>query len=97
METLLPTIRAVLSEIINHIDSGECATSEEEERMFLDLCKMIAKKDERISKYEACRILGVSRTTFDRLVSEGRLPRGKKIAGWKELSWERKDLKIATR
>lgn len=34
----------------------------------------------------------VSRATFDNYVREGIIPRGEKVAGFKELSWSKKDL-----
>lgn len=55
MGVLLKSIRKILVELIDRIDSGECATTDEQERMFLDLCTMIADKERRVSKYEACR------------------------------------------
>ena len=45
-----------------------------------------------MSKYQAYQYLNVSRATFDNYVREGRLPRGKKEAGFKELSWKKQDL-----
>ena len=45
-----------------------------------------------ISKAEACGYVKVSRATFDRLVKEGRLPKGRKRKGWTELVWYEKDL-----
>ena len=45
-----------------------------------------------MSKYQACQYLNISRATFDNYVREGRLPRGKKEAGFKELFWIQKDL-----
>ena len=92
MGILLGAIRNILAELIDRIDSGECATTEEQERRFLALCQMIADKDRRVSKYDACRYLGVSRAKFDRMVADGRMPKGKKTAGWKELSWSLKEL-----
>ena len=56
MGVLLKSIRKILVELVDRIDSGECATTDEQERMFLDLCTMIADKERRVSKYEACRI-----------------------------------------
>lgn len=44
MGVLLKSIRKILVELIDRIDSGECATTDEQERMFLDLCTMIADK-----------------------------------------------------
>lgn len=36
--------------------------------------------------------LNISRATFDNLVKDGLLPKGKKVAGFKELFWYKKDL-----
>lgn len=47
MGVLLKSIRKILVELIDRIDSGECATTDEQERMFLDLCTMIADKERR--------------------------------------------------
>lgn len=52
----------------------------------------MADKNKRLSKYEACRYLNMSRATFDNYVREGKLPRGVKEPCFKELSWSRKDL-----
>ena len=49
--------------------------------------------DDRLNKVEACRFLNMSRATFDRKVKLGELPRGKKIAGWKEQMWSRSELR----
>lgn len=92
MGVLLKSIRKILVELIDRIDSGECATTDEQERMFLDLCTMIAGKERRVSKYEACRYLNMSRAKFDRYVSEGRIPHGRKSPGFKELSWSLAEL-----
>ena len=45
-----------------------------------------------ISKYQAYQYLGVSRATFDNYVRERKIPRGKKVQGFKELQWHQKDL-----
>lgn len=92
MGVLLSSIRKILVELVGRIDSGECATTEEQERQFLALCQLVADKSRRVSKYDACRYVGCSRAKFDRLVAEGRLPHGKKTPGWKELSWSLKDI-----
>lgn len=47
---------------------------------------------EYMSKAQACDYLDISRSTFDKLVREGKLPRGKKRMGFKELSWKKSDL-----
>lgn len=97
MGVLLKAIRKVLVELIERIDSGQCATTDEQEKMFLDLCTVIADKERRVSKYNACRHLGMSRAKFDRMIKEGKLPPGKKTEGWKELSWGINELDEAAR
>ena len=34
----------------------------------------------------------MSRASFDNYVREGKLPKGKKVAGFNELSWTKKEL-----
>ena len=41
---------------------------------------------------EVIKYLNISRATFDNLVNEGKLPKGKHIQGFKELRWYKKDL-----
>ena len=48
MGVLLKSIRKILVELIDRIDSGECATTDEQERMFFNLCTMIADKDDLV-------------------------------------------------
>lgn len=88
----LQMIDDLLMEFHERIKSGRCLTNKMQNLIMLDFLHQIANKDEAISKYEACRYVGVSRSTFDRLVAEGRLPQGEKRAGWKELAWYQKDL-----
>lgn len=48
--------------------------------------------NKRISKYKACQLLHISRATFDNYVREGKLPKGEKVVGFKELSWNMYDI-----
>lgn len=82
----------ILMEFHDRIRSGRCLTNKQQIIMATDFLHRIANKDEAISKYEACRYVGVSRATFDRLVLAGKLPKGKKRVGWTELAWFPKDL-----
>ena len=45
-----------------------------------------------MSKYSACQYLNISRAKFDNMVREGKLPEGKKVIGFKEKRWYKKDL-----
>lgn len=67
------------------MDESECIE-------IIDCLKRLTDRQRRLSKYEACRYLNISRATFDNYVRAGKIPRGKKIAGFKELSWSRKEL-----
>ena len=51
------------------------------------------RRDNPISKYQAYTYLGIRRAKFDNLVREGKIPEGKKIPGFKEKFWYKKDLK----
>lgn len=88
----LQVIDDMIMEIHDRIKSGRCLTNKLQNLRAIDFLHLICNKDEAISKYEACRYVGVSRATFDRLVSIGKLPKGKKRVGWTELAWFPKDL-----
>ena len=47
-----------------------------------------------LSKEQACIYLNMSRSRFDDLVRQGKLPKGKKRAGFKELFWYKDELKL---
>lgn len=89
---MLKVIRSLLLKIVDNIDAGNSNLSEDEALQAIDYLKELTNKEKRLSKYEACRYLNVSRATFDNYVRAGRLPRGKHEAGFKELSWSKKDL-----
>lgn len=89
---MLKIIRELLLKIVDNIDAGNSNLSEDEALQAIDYLKKLTNKEKRLSKYEACRYLNVSRATFDNYVRAGKLPRGKHEAGFKELSWSKKDL-----
>ncbi len=87
---MLGIIKKILMQFIENIDTGTCNMTEEECMQIIDTLKTITAP--YISKYEACQMLGVSRATFDNLVREGKLPRGEKRKGFKELAWKKNDI-----
>lgn len=89
---MLQIIRKLLVNIIDRIDSGNTNITEEEGLEVIKYLNTFNDKDEGISKYTACQYLNISRATFDNLVNEGKLPKGKHIQGFKELRWYKKDL-----
>ena len=89
---MLKVIRELLLKIVDNIDSGNSNISEQEAMQIVQHLRELTDKTERLSKYQAYQYLNVSRATFDNYVREGLLPKGKHQAGFKELSWSKKDL-----
>lgn len=92
MNALLITLRSVLVKIIKRIDNGDCDLSDDETTEIISVIKRCTERDVRLSKYQACEYLKVSRATFDNYVANGWIPKGTHQQGFKELSWLRKDL-----
>lgn len=90
---MLQTIKRLLLSIIDDIDAGNTDISEEEALKIAKTLKTMTRKDIPMSKYQAYTYLNISMATFDNLVREGKIPRGKKIPGFKELVWQKKDIK----
>lgn len=89
---MLKTIRNLLLQIIDNIDTGNSNITEEDQLTIMDLLKRYTEKDRYVSKYSACQYLRISRATFDNYVREGKLPRGTHRLGFKELAWKLRDL-----
>ena len=89
---MLNVISRMLRSIADRIDEGSISFNPEETIQVMEAIKGFVDKEQRISKYQACQYLNVSRATFDNYIREGKLPKGQKQAGFKELSWSYKDL-----
>lgn len=89
---MLKLIRNHLLKIVEDLDTGNSNLSDEEELELLNLVVKLTDKTKRLSKYQACQYLNISRATFDNYVREGKIPKGTHQAGFKELSWSQKDL-----
>lgn len=89
---MLKIIRDLLEKIVSDIDAGNSNITEEEALKLTKVLQSYTDKTVKMSKYQACKYLNVSRATFDNYVREGSIPRGKKEAGFKELFWTLKDL-----
>jgi len=81
-----------LREIADKIEVG---TSEISESQAMDILSVVAH--EAMSKEQACNYLNLSRSRFDDLVREGKLPKGKKRVGFKELVWYKDVLDMCKR
>ena len=89
---MLKILRDLLQKIINDIDCGNSNYEENDLIKLVDVLKEYTRKDVYLSKYQAYTYLNMSRATFDNKVREGLIPKGKKVAGFKELMWNKKDL-----
>lgn len=92
MNNITKAIRDLLDKTVKDIDVGNSNIDEESA---LDILKVVSdstNKTKRISKYKACELLHVSRATFDNYVRGGKLPKGEHVIGFKELSWNLKDI-----
>lgn len=90
---MLQTIKKLLLKIVDDIDAGNSNIDDEEALKVINTLKEVVRKDVPMSKYQAYTYLGISRASFDNLVRAGKIPKGKKVAGFKELQWYKKDLK----
>ena len=87
MNPLKKTIVRLLREVADRIDVG---TSEISATEAMDIISMLSH--EPMSKEKACIFLNLSRSRFDDLVREGKLPKGRKRIGFRELHWWKDEL-----
>lgn len=87
MSIIKKTISKLLRKIADKIDSDTCELTEEQA---IEIMSVIGH--EVLSKDEACSYLNISRSKFDGLIREGKLPKGKKRRGFKELVFYKDEL-----
>lgn len=92
MNPLIKIIRDLLLQVINRIDNNDCNLNDVEATELITAIKRCTEKDVRMSKYQACEYLHISRATFDNYVVNGWIPKGTHQQGFKELYWLKKDL-----
>ena len=89
---MLNLIKKILLKIVDDIDAGNSNISEKEAFELTKVLQSYTDKTSKLSKYQACQYLNMSRASFDNYVREGKIPQGKKEAGFKEKFWIKKDL-----
>ena len=87
MQALKKIVVRYLREAADKIESGNCELSETEA---MDILKAISH--EPLSKEQACSYMNLSRSRFDELIREKKLPKGRKRRGFKELVWFKDEL-----
>lgn len=90
---MMDIIKSLLQNCIDRIDSGNSNLSADEEIKIIQLLKKYTDKDRKLSKYQACEYLNMSRANFDKYIREGKIPKGKKEAGFKEIFWDESELR----
>lgn len=90
MQALRKAVVKALREAANKIEAETCELSESEA---MDIMSIISHQV--MSKEDACIHAGLSRSRFDDLTREGRLPKGRKRRGFKELVYYKDELDSA--
>lgn len=86
-------LKQALLSVIDALDAGTSTYPDEEEAMeLIDSINRITNTKTKLSKYQACKYLHISRATFDNWVRDGRIPKGQKEQGFTELFWIKEDL-----
>ena len=86
-EFLKKQIVKALKETADRIEAGNCELSESEA---MDIMSVLSHQV--MSKEDACIYMNMSRSKFDDLVREGKLPKGRKRRGFKELVFYKDEL-----
>ena len=92
MNVLAKLVSKELRLVADKIDSGTCNLSSDES---MEILRAVAH--EALSKDQACAYLNIKTSRFDDLVREGKIPRGRKVRGFKELRWYKDELIPLTR
>lgn len=82
----LKIIRDLLSKLIKDIDDNKCDLPDDKYSFIIDSINGIIYKPP-FNRLMMSERLGISVSTFDNYVREGKLSKGKKQVGIKELSW----------
>ena len=87
MTFIIKNVVKQLRLLATQIEKGDCEITDEQA---MEIMSVIA--NERLSKDQACTFLHLSRSRFDTLIREGKIPKGTKTRGLKELTWRKSDL-----
>ena len=80
--TLTNLVAKLLRRVADDIDAGNSKISDSEAA---DIMETVCHRE--MSKAQTCNYLNTGRSNFDSLIREGKMPKGKKVVGFKELRW----------
>ena len=89
MGVLTKLVIRYLKEVTSKIEQDSCELTDEE---CMDILKVIAHQP--LSKEQACLFLNISRSQFDLLIRQKKLPKGRKVVGYNELRWYKDELEL---
>lgn len=89
---LIDLVKKLLLKVVDDIDAGNSNINEDDANKIIECLTQYTRQDRPLSKYEACVYLGIARSTFDKYVALGKIPKGKHRAGFKEIYWTKEDL-----
>lgn len=90
MSEIQKILSGLLRRCADSLDAGNTPLDEKDMEYLLDSVRYVT--EEKLSKYQAAQYLGMNTKQFDYLIGLGRLPKGRKQAGFKEIFWYKKDL-----
>lgn len=89
-------LKTVLQNAINNIDTGNSRINDDQYDELIDSISLMINAEQKYSKYQACKYLGISRATLDNYVRAGKLE-SRTQQGFKEKFFYKRDLdKIKT-
>jgi len=92
IKTLAKLVASRLREAADKIENGTCEVSEEDAASILSVIS-----HEPLTKEEACSYLNLSRSRFDDLVRDNKIPKGRKHRGTSNLYWYKDELDLVIR
>ena len=88
----LKLTKELLLKIANSIDENSSYINSEQYEELLSTVNFMTQSNVKYSKYQAINYLNISRATFDNYVADGKIPKGRKQQGFKEIFWLKSDL-----
>lgn len=89
LSSLKSRVARELRNVADRLDSGTCEISQQEA---MEIVSMLTHQV--MSKESSCIYLNMSRSKFDEYIREGKIPKGRKRVGFKELIWFRDELDL---
>lgn len=90
---MLDIIRQLLVNLLDRIDSGTCQLTYKQQQQTINLLKTLLNPNTQFTKGNAADYLGISISSFEKLVAIGLIPQGKPLdANQKTKYWELYDL-----